>query len=141
MRKAPSRIVSRVNFSAGARIFGEGDESTVAYVVQKGAVLLSVKAAEGVIPHMTVRERQVFGEMALLEEAKRTMTATAIVDTTCIVIREEEFRRKLQATDPLVRGMLRVLARSLSEAEFETSWDAFRKREGIEDWIEALAEE
>lgn len=137
--KALTKIVDRAFFPAGEQIYGEGDESKLAYFVQTGAVLLSVKTDKGVVPHATVRERQVFGEMALLEETHRPMAATAIVDTTCILIQEEEFKQKLKSADPLVKAMLRVLARNLSQVEYESSWDAFKKREGIDDWIDSLS--
>ena len=97
--------------------------------MQTGAVLLSMRTDDGIIPHSTVREKQIFGEMALLEEQHRVMTATAIIDTTCILILNQEFKRKLEDTDPLVKALLRVLARNLSETDFQPSWEEFKQRE------------
>lgn len=132
MTGASKRIVERVFFAAGDKVYAEGEPSTHAFFVQKGAVLLSVTTDKGVAPHSTVRERQIFGEMALIEEKTRAMSATAIVDTTCIVVFQSEFRRKLEMADPLIKALLRVLARSLGEVEHEAGWDVFMKRENKE---------
>jgi CRP-like cAMP-binding protein len=115
MNGAPKRVRRR-DFVKGEAIFVQGDPSDHAYFVQKGAVLLSRRTEKGPVPLTTVQEKQVFGEMALMDEQHRTATATAREDTTCIVLVRQEFKAKLQETDPLVRALLRVLARNLSEA-------------------------
>jgi CRP-like cAMP-binding protein len=130
--KASVKVVNRQFFPAGQQVFVEGDPSDHAFFVQIGAVLLSARTPNGIIPHSTVREKQVFGEMALLEEKRRAFTATAIVDTTCIIIMRQEFRAKLENTDPLVKAMLRVLARNLSQIYYMPTWEEFKRREKLE---------
>mgnify|MGYP006449299593 CR=1 FL=1 len=132
VNKASGKVVNRRFFSTGQQIFVEGDPSDHAFFVQTGAVLLSARTDSGVIPHSTVREKQVFGEMALLDEKRRALTATAIVDTTCIIILRQEFKAKLEATDPLVKAMLRVLARNLSQIDYTPSWEEFKRRENFD---------
>ena len=100
--------------------------------MQSGAILLSARTANGIIPHSTVREKQVFGEMALLDEKRRTFTATAIMDTTCIVIMRQEFKFKLENTDPMVKALLRVLARNLSQIDYTPTWEEFKRREKLD---------
>lgn len=133
VNKASGKVVNRAYFSAGQQIFVEGDPTDHAFFVQVGAVLLSARTGSGLIPHSTVREKQVFGEMALLEEKRRSLTATAIVDTTCIIIMRQEFKAKLEGTDPLVKAMLRVLARNLSLTDYTPSWEEFKRREKLDD--------
>jgi CRP-like cAMP-binding protein len=132
MNRASAKVMNRKFFSKGQNIFVEGDPSDHAFFVQVGAVILSVSTDFGVIPHSTVREKQVFGEMALLDETHRTFTATAIVDTTCIIIMRQEFKAKLEGTDPLVKAMLRVLAHNLSHIEYSPTWEEFKRREKID---------
>jgi CRP-like cAMP-binding protein len=132
MNRASAKVVNRKFFSKGQKIFVEGDPSDHAFFVQVGAVILSISTDSGVIPHSTVREKQVFGAMALLDESHRTFTATAIVDTTCIIIMRQEFKAKFEGTDPLVKAMLRVLARNLSHIEYSPTWEEFKKREKID---------
>jgi CRP-like cAMP-binding protein len=135
VNKASGKVVNRRFFSTGQQIFVEGDPSDHAFFVQTGAVLLSARTDSGVIPHSTVREKQVFGEMALLDEKRRALTATAIVDTTCIIIMRQEFKAKLEGTDPLVKAMLRVLARNLSQIEYTPTWEEFKRREKIDELL------
>lgn len=130
--RASGRVVNRKFFSAGQEVYVEGDPSDHAFFVQTGAVLLSARTDSGIIPHSTVREKQVFGEMALLEEKRRAFTATAIVDTTCIIIMRQEFKAKMENTDPLVKAMLRVLARNLSQIDYTPSWEEFKRREKLD---------
>lgn len=130
--KASGKVVNRKFFSTGQEVFIEGDPSDHAFFVQKGAILLSARTPNGIIPHSTVREKQVFGEMALLEEKRRAFTATAIVDTTCIIIMRQEFKHKLENTDPLVKAMLRVLARNLSQIDYTPTWEEFKRREKLD---------
>jgi CRP/FNR family cyclic AMP-dependent transcriptional regulator len=130
--RASGKVVNRKFFSTGQEIFVEGDPSDHAFFVQSGAILLSARTANGIIPHSTVREKQVFGEMALLDEKRRAFTATAIVDTTCIVIMRQEFKFKLENTDPMVKALLRVLARNLSQIDYTPTWEEFKRREKLD---------
>jgi CRP-like cAMP-binding protein len=113
---APAKSVRRRTFAKGEAVFVQGDPSDHAYFVQKGSVLLSRRSDQGTIPLLIVKEKQVFGEMALLDEERRTMTASAREETTVIVIMKQEFKTKLEDSDPLVRVLLRVLARNLGDS-------------------------
>ena len=130
--RASGKVVNRKFFSTGQEIFVEGDRSDHAFFVQSGAILLSARTANGIIPHSTVREKQVFGEMALLDEKRRTFTATAIMDTTCNVIMRQEIKFKLENTDPMVKALLRVLARNLSQIGYTPTWEEFKRREKLD---------
>ncbi len=132
VNKAAAKVVNRQFFPAGQNVFVEGDPSDHAFFVQTGAILLSATTSTGVVPHSTVREKQVLGEMALVEEQRRAFTATAIVDTTCIIIMHQEFKAKLENTDPMVKAMLRVLARNLSQIDYTPTWEAFKRREKLD---------
>jgi len=130
--RASGKVVNRKFFSTGQEIFVEGDPSDHAFFVQSGAILLSARTANGIIPHSTVREKQVFGEMALLDEKRRAVTATAIMDTTCNVIMRQEIKFKLENTDPMVKALLRVLARNLSQIDYTPTWEEFKRREKLD---------
>ena len=106
--------MQRQNFAVGEVIFAEGGFGDVAYVVQIGQVEIAKISANG--------ERKVlgyignggmFGEMALIDGRPRMASATAVKPTTCLVIRRDIFERKLEAADPFVKGLLRILVRNL----------------------------
>jgi CRP-like cAMP-binding protein len=69
---------------------------------------------------------EVFGETCLLEGTPRATTATAIGDTTLIVISREDVDRILAEHPDVVPNLLRVLARRLRSANELLSELAFR---------------
>jgi CRP-like cAMP-binding protein len=127
--RASRKVVQRQFHAAETKIFVEGDPADHAFFVQTGAVLLSKQTYAGIVPHSTVRPKQLFGEMALLGGNRRDFTATAIVDTTCIVILRREFERKFEQTDPMVRTIMRLLAHSLEQLQIVPTWEGFAQRE------------
>ena len=114
--KAATKIHRRKTFVKGEAIFIQGDPSDHAYFVQQGSVMLTKRSERGTIPFATIGPKQVIGEMALLDEDWRPMTAVAREATTCIVILRNEFKYKLQDTDPMVRALLKVMARNITAA-------------------------
>jgi CRP-like cAMP-binding protein len=68
-----------------------------------------------VVPIKTFGPREIFGEMALIENKPRSATATALVDTECYVITPHAFEEKLDAIDPFMRGLFRVLSSTIRD--------------------------
>jgi len=118
-------VMPRQNFEIGDVIFPEGGFGDVAYVVQIGQVEIAKTTAKG--------ERKVlgyignggmFGEMALIDGRPRMASATAVKPTTCLIIRRDIFERKLDAADPFVKGLLRILVRNLRSVADDLAPDA-----------------
>jgi CRP-like cAMP-binding protein len=111
----PAKVFQRIVFPPGTVIFSQGEPAQRAYIVQSGRVELSrtVDGERQVVD--TLGENGLFGELALIGETSRLVTATAIDLTTCIVVQEGEFQSKLDRSDPFVRGVLRVLTRKIGE--------------------------
>ena len=66
----------------------------------------------------TVEKNGIFGEMALIDEATRMGTASALVKTDCIIVPKLAIQSHLMDADPLLRKLVNVLlanARSLSD--------------------------
>lgn len=98
-----------VSFRAGQDIFREGDSGDVMYVVRDGQVDLRVKGqlvdalgAGGVL-----------GEMALIEHAPRTATATAKTDCILVPITEKRFMFMVQQTPHFAIQIMKVIAERL----------------------------
>ncbi|SRR6266436_10400912 len=98
-----------VSFRAGQDIFREGDPGDVMYVVRDGQVDLRVKGqlvdalgAGGVL-----------GEMALIEHAPRTATATAKTDCILVPIAEKRFMFMVQQTPHFAIQIMKVMAERL----------------------------
>ena len=98
---------------AGTEIFREGDPAGCAFVVKVGLVELD-RTVKGVrTTFIRIGPGGIFGEMAVIDGGPRTASATAIEDTTLVLVSKEVFRSKLDAADPFLRGLVRLFVRSL----------------------------
>ena len=61
-------------------------------------------------------EREVFGEMALLDPAPRSATATAATSVTLLRVAQDDFADLLRERPEVAAGVLRVLTRRLRHA-------------------------
>jgi len=108
-------LLERSTIAEGEFIFKEGQQGSVAYVIEDGEVeIVKTKDGEEVILG-TVGKGGIFGEMALLDDQPRMAGARAAVSTTVIVITSQMFKAKLEKTDPFVRGLLNILAETIRQ--------------------------
>jgi CRP/FNR family transcriptional regulator, cyclic AMP receptor protein len=91
---------------AGEVIFNEYDMGAEMYVVLQGEVQLSIggKVVE------TLGPGGPFGEMALIDQAPRVATATAITDCELAVIPERRFLFMIQTTPHFALRIMKVMA-------------------------------
>ncbi len=102
-------ILQRQTFQPGDRVFKEGDEGNVAYVVQSGEVEI-VKNIDGVETVLgTIGKGGMFGEMALIDSKPRMAAARCSKGATIIVVTRGMFEKKLTKADPFIRGLLNIL--------------------------------
>ena len=96
-------------FAAGSVIFKEGDPGDFMYVVKEGSVALTLgdKVLE------TVETGSLFGEMALIDNEKRSATATAKTACKLVPIDGKKFRFLVQQTPYFAQQVFRVLAQRL----------------------------
>ena len=81
---ASQQVLQRQTFKPGDKIFKEGDEGNLAYVVQEGVVEI-VKEINGVETVLgSVGKGGIFGEMALIDSKPRMAAARAAQGTTII---------------------------------------------------------
>jgi CRP/FNR family transcriptional regulator, cyclic AMP receptor protein len=108
---ASERFVRR-----GQIIFQRGDVESSMMAVLHGSVRISTGSVDGkeaILNTMGVGE--VFGEIALLDGKPRSADATAIEDTTLLVIERRHFLPFLLANEDLVLRMLTVLCQRLRQ--------------------------
>ena len=95
-------------------LFHQGDPGDALFVVTRGAVKISLPNEEGdeaIIA--TIREGEFFGELALLDGAPRSATATALEPVETLVLPRTRFR-ELIANEPALRdALLAALAAEL----------------------------
>jgi CRP-like cAMP-binding protein len=97
---------------AGEEVFREGDVADALYLVASGRV--KVLRAGAVVADLG--EREVFGEMAVLDPAPRSATVRAATDVVLLRIRREDFQDLLAEELEVARAVIRVLARRLRAA-------------------------
>ena len=111
-------VLERRTYDAGEKIFDEGQTGNHAYIVQSGRVEIVKAMEDREIVLGTISENGIFGEMALIDDQLRMASARAAEVTTLIFVSRMMFEQKMTKTDPIVRGLLKILVgniRSLSE--------------------------
>ncbi len=109
--------VSRVaTFSRGDVIFNEGEPAACFYVVTAGRVKISKMTPGGnelILEIFGVGDP--LGAVAVYEDLPFPATATALEDTSCVLIPRREFFALLESHPTLVRGLLLGLTTRLVE--------------------------
>ena len=98
-----------VSLVAGQIIFKEGDAGSLMYVVHDGEVELRVR--DQLVD--TLGPGGVLGEMALIEHAPRSATATAKTDCVLVPISERRFTFMVQQTPHFALQIMKVMAERL----------------------------
>ena len=102
----PSAIGAPRVVQAGEVIFRQYDMGSEMYVVLEGEVELAI--GESVIERLGPGEP--FGEMALIDQAPRTATATASTDGKLAVIPERRFLFLVQTTPHFALDIMKSMA-------------------------------
>lgn len=105
------RVLERQTFQEGDNLFKEGDEASLAYVLQSGEIEIVKNAGEEhEVVLATVGAGGIIGEMALLDNSVRMATARVVLGGAAIIINRQMFEAKMKKSDPFIRGLLNVLA-------------------------------
>ena len=115
-QEALRKIAVEKSFSAGEQIFKEGDAGDGIYVVNDGAVEISVAMGQNVQRTFAkLGPGEMFGEMAVLEVKPRSATALAATDTQVYFIPREELLIMLGDSPALSLELLREISQRLRE--------------------------
>jgi CRP-like cAMP-binding protein len=120
-------IAHEVKFAEDDIIMKEGDFGNTLYIIRKGTVevakCLTMEGMEDddrameknkVFTRLDESQHAVFGEIALLEDTKRTATIRAVTDCICYEIRKDDFLRLAEEDNQLGYRILLNLARIVS---------------------------
>jgi CRP-like cAMP-binding protein len=100
------------SYAAGEKIFQEHEMGFEMFVVMTGEVELSINGE----PFETLGPMEPFGEMALIDQAPRTATATAKTDCTVLPIPEKRFLFMVQQTPYFSLQIMKVMTDRLRKA-------------------------
>ena len=123
MSAAPPDLDS-VIVPKGGVIFDQGDPGDCAYLIERGAVEIIVDREAGPITLAERRQGEIFGEMAIIDNEPRSAKALAAEDTELFAITREQFARRMDTSDPILRLCLNVVMRRFRETMAELRGDA-----------------
>ena len=103
-------------FDIGEHVFLEDELADEAYLLKAGRVKITKTGADGEQKTIaTVGQGGIIGEMALIDNQPRAATATALDETTVIVITNQDLQARLEHTDPVVLRLLNIFTQRLRE--------------------------
>jgi CRP-like cAMP-binding protein len=107
------RITRQRSFRPGETIVKEGDEGVGFFMITTGKV--EVTRAGKQLNSLGAGE--FFGEMALLDNHRRSATVVATEPTDCLVMLRSDFIAELQANADLAVDMLAILSRRVRDLD------------------------
>lgn len=102
-------LLKEIEVPAGATIFAQGEQGDSMYIIVEGLV----DALDGDQVFTQMGERQVFGEMALLDGEPRTATIRATQPTRLLRLDQEPFYELMEDRLEIARGVIHILLRRL----------------------------
>jgi CRP/FNR family transcriptional regulator, cyclic AMP receptor protein len=106
------------SYRRGTYLFHQDDEAPDVYFLWRGRVEISSTSLTGHRQlHTTLEPPQIFGELGVLGDMRRTATAVAVEDTSVCVIPGAAFLRFLADRPEASRALLRALARQIMAHE------------------------
>jgi len=97
-------------FQAGDVIMRQGAPGHCAYIIEKGRVeILIERESEEPQSVGTRGPGTMIGEMALVDNANRTATVRAVEDCELLEISKEDFQRRLDTSDPVLKMTTQVI--------------------------------
>jgi len=103
-RKKPKTGFDTVHYAAHRVIFEEGEPGDAAYLIARGQVEIR-KGMKSSNPQTlaVLTKGDIFGEMALFDDSPRMAEAMAKTNVELIAIRRDEFNRRLDTIDPVIK--------------------------------------
>ena len=113
------KIARERSFKAGDVIVKEGDEGVGFFLVVSGKVTVTKEGhALG-----NLHDGDFFGEMALLDNYRRSATVTATEPTKCLAMLRSDFVAELRANADLAVEMLQLMSRRVRDADERLAHD------------------
>ena len=115
-------------------IFREGDPGEAVYLVESGSIGI-FKTVEGEeIQLATMKEGELFGEMAINDGSDRMAHAVALEDSVIVTLPRAGLEAMLAKQEPLVKTLIQILADNLRNVH-----DVYMKRpRSIHDYFNAI---
>jgi len=113
-----SQLAREKTYPRGSVILFEDDPGDSLFVVREGRVKVVLVAEDGrevILGILGIGEH--FGELALIDDQPRSAHVVAMEDSTLLVLRREDFRRRVEQSPAVAWAMLIELSRRLRRAD------------------------
>jgi CRP/FNR family transcriptional regulator, cyclic AMP receptor protein len=113
-----AEVTREKNYPKGSVILFEDDPGDSLFIVREGrvkVVLVGEDGREVILGVMGVGEH--FGELSLIDDQPRSAHVIALEDSVLLVLRREEFRRRVEASPAVAWALLTELSRRLRTAD------------------------
>jgi CRP/FNR family transcriptional regulator len=115
------------DFAAGEMVFREGDSSDTCYVMRSGRVRALREHTDGrTITLATFGPGDIFGELAMFDDERRSATIEALEATETAAILGSDMRRLLRAHPEIAVKLLAALGRRLRETNERLTRQSFQ---------------
>jgi CRP-like cAMP-binding protein len=112
-----TRHGTRRSYAPGELIIREGDAASALYVILSGRVVVERQVPGGCENLMEFGPHEFFGEVALIENAPRTVSVRAVEETECILIVAWEFTALVRESPDVAEVLLKELIRRTSREQ------------------------
>ena len=110
------------SYKKGHLVFCEGDPGDALFVIAGGLVKIFVTSEQGnEMVLVTLREPDVFGELALVDGGARSGSAEALTSVDLLVLGRSTFYGILDGNMPLVESLMRAIGRQLRRISDQTA--------------------
>lgn len=110
---ALSKRIRRETYTAGKPVFHEGDPGDEVFIIAKGTASVFIKQPGGNIRLATFAPGTVFGELALLDEGKRSASILADEELVCYGMTKANFTALAKEAPAVAIQFMSALAREL----------------------------
>lgn len=110
-------LMQEEQVEAGAIIFEENDPGDCMYIILSGEIQIKKGKTELAV----LKEKEVFGELSLLDAETRSATASAKTDCVLYKIGHEPFYELIDSRPEVARGFIKILCNRLRQLNERTA--------------------
>ena len=102
-------LMKEMQYEQGIEIFKEGETGDCMYIIQQG----NIRIHKGNTTLAILKEKEVFGELSLLDADTRSASATAATDCILYKIDQEPFYELMDERPEVAKGFIKILCQRL----------------------------
>ena len=102
-------LMKEMQYEQGTEIFKEGETGDCMYIIQQG----NIRIHKGNTTLAILKEKEVFGELSLLDADTRSASATAATDCILYKIDQEPFYELMDERPEVAKGFIKILCQRL----------------------------